>query len=117
MFKAIQETDKYDDLQIKFILTQGDTAVIWSTPTHDGELVDFELIEKCLLKFSTRENNAEIFVKEGIQEDGHYSIRLESEESAELPLATLIYEIEYTFKDGTVNTPNRYYWQITDQII
>lgn len=117
MFKAIQEVDKYDEPQVKFILTQGDTAVLWSTPTYNGELIDFSLIEKCLLKFSTRENNNEIFSKAFTQEAEHFSVRVESEESATLPLETLIYEVEYTFKDGTVNTPNRYYWQITDQII
>lgn len=117
MFKSIIEIDKYDEPQVKFILTQGDTAVLWSTPTHNGELVPFDLIQKCLLKFSTRENNAEIFQKEFTEDTDHFTVRLESEESKELPLGTLIYEIEYTFKDGTVNTPNRYYWQITDEII
>lgn len=117
MFKAVREIDKYGDEQVKFILTQGDTAVLWSIPKKDGETISFDLIDKCLLKFSKRDNNKEIFSKEFENRDTYFAVRVESWESKELPLETLIYEIEYTFKDGTVNTPNRYYWTITDQII
>ena len=117
MFKAQTETDKFGSTQVRFILTQGDTAVLWSTPKKDGEVINQDLIDKCMLKFSTSDNNKEIFAKEFEKREGYYAIRLESWESEKLPLERLIYEVEYTFKDGTVNTPNRYYWTITDQII
>lgn len=109
---------KYGGKQIKFYLTQGDTANFKAVPKmSDGSLVDLTLIEKCLFKLS---NDAykEVFQKEFAKNDGgFFEIRLESEETANIPVGDYIYEVEYTFNDGTVNTPNQTTFTILDQIV
>lgn len=115
MFFSSDTTDRYGKSQRNFYLTQGDTATIKSTPTRNGELVDFNLISKCLFKISDSDYN-ELFQKEFSRETGDYSVTLESTETAGLPIDTLIYEIEYTFTDGTVNTPNQGNFTILYQV-
>ena len=115
MFSSETTTDRYGNSQKNFYLTQGDTATIKSTPTRSGELVDFDLISKCLFKLADADYN-ELFQKEFSREASDYSVTLESTETAGLPIDTLIYEIEYTFTDGTVNTPNQGDFVILDQV-
>lgn len=115
MFFSKDTTDRYGNAQKKFYLTQGDTATIKSTPTYNGELIDFDLISKCIFKLSDADYN-ELFQKEFTREDEGYSVTLESEDTSSLPIDTLFYEIEYTFVDGTVNTPNQGDFDILDQV-
>lgn len=116
MFKSEIVTDKYGNPQTNFILTQGDTATIKSRPTKNKELIKFDLVEKCMFKLSDSDYS-EILAKEFTRGGEIYSVTLESEETTLLPVDKLIYEVEYTFTDGTVNTPNKGVFEITDQII
>ena len=103
--------------QINFYLTQGDTANFVSTPTlSDGTSVDLSLVSKCIFKLSD-ENYQEIFSKEFQKQDTCLVVRLESAETAEIEVGEYIYEVEYTFIDGTVNTPNQSSFEILDQIV
>lgn len=116
MFKSEIVTDKYGNLQTNFILTQGDTATIKSRPTKNKELINFDLVEKCMFKLSDSDYT-EILAKEFIRGEDRYSVTLETEETTLLPVDKLIYEVEYTFTDGTVNTPNKGVFEVTDQIV
>lgn len=117
MLYSTIKTNKYGDSQISFYLTQGDTADFTAIPkTKDGEVLDLSLIEKCLFKLSD-ENWKEIFVKPFEASEDGFKIRLESEETAKIPVGDYIYEVEYTFADGSVNTPNQSAFSIMDQII
>ncbi len=111
-------TDKNSGLsQIQFFLTQGDTANFKAVPKmSDGSLVDLTLIEKCLFKLSD-DNYKEVFVKPFEPADDGFNVRLESEETRDIPVGDYIYEVEYTFTDGTVNTPNQSTFTILDQIV
>lgn len=115
MFFSKTVTDKYGNTQKAFYLTQGDTATFKSIPTKNGELIDFALIEKCLFKISDTDYN-ELLQKQFEAEETMYSVTLESEDTSTLPIDNLIYEIEYTFVDGTVNTPNQGSLTILDQV-
>lgn len=117
MLYSEQTTTKYGGKQVNFYLTQGDTADFTAVPKKsDGSLVNFSDIAKCLFKLSD-DNYKQIFVKEFTQEEDGYHIRLESEETTQIPVGDYIYEIEYTFTDGTVNTPNQSSFSILDQIV
>lgn len=115
MFFSEITTDKYGISHKDFYLTQGDTATIKSTPTQNGVPIDFDLIDKCLFKISD-EDYKELLNKQFTREENDYSVTLESEDTYELPVEPLIYEVEYTFVDGTVNTPNNGKFEILDQI-
>ena len=108
---------KYGGQQINFYLTQGDTADFTATPKmSDGTIVDFSLIDKCMFKLSD-ENYQEIFSKEFEKQESNFHVKLTSEETTKIPVGQYIYEVEYTFTDGTVNTPNQSNFEILDQII
>lgn len=114
-----EKTNKHGDKQANFYLTQGDTADFLVVPkTADGTQIDFSLISKVLLKLSD-ENYKQVFSKEFTANDANtaYQVRLESEETAGLDIGDYIYEVEYTFTDGTVNTPNQAVLEIMEQII
>lgn len=115
MFKSEIVTDKYGNKQVNFILTQGDTATIKSTPKKNNEPINFDLVDKCLFKLSASDY-VEIMSKEFTRGEDKYSVTLETEETSILPVEKLIYEVEYIFTDGTVNTPNKGTFEITDQI-
>lgn len=117
MLYSEQTTTKYGGKQVKFYLTQGDTAEFTAVPKmSDGSLVDLSTITKCVFKLSD-DAYKEVFSKEFTATDEGFVVRLESEETATIPVASYIYEIEYTFEDGTVNTPNQSSFEILDQII
>lgn len=117
MLYSTIKTNKYGDSQISFYLTQGDTAEFTAVPKgKDGQMINLSMIEKCLFKLSD-DNWQEIFVKEFEKTDNGFKVRLESEETAKMPVGDYIYEVEYTFADGTVNTPNQSAFSIMDQII
>lgn len=116
MFFSRTITDRFGYSQKNFYLTQGDTATIRSVPTKDGELIDFDSISKCRFKLS-HDNYVEIFSKDFTPDTGYYTVTLETTDTEDLPLETLIYEVEYTFADGTVNTPNQGNFTILDQIV
>lgn len=108
---------RYGGQQINFYLTQGDTADFTAVPKmSDGTTVDLSLISKCMFKLSD-ENYVEVFSKEFTKGEENFTVRLESEETAQIPVGQYIYEVEYTFVDGTVNTPNQSNFEILDQII
>jgi len=108
-------TNKFGQQQKIFYLTQGDTATFESFPTKDGQLINFDLIEKCLFKISDSDYK-EILQKEFDKGVTKFTVTLESEDTFNLPVDKLIYEVEYTFIDGTVNTPNQGTLQILDQV-
>lgn len=108
---------RYGGQQINFYLTQGDTADFTATPRmSDGTMLDLSLISKCMFKLSD-ENYQEVFSKEFEKTDTGFQVRLESAETTSIPVGEYIYEVEYTFTDGTVNTPNQSNFEILDQII
>ena len=115
MFFSKQVTDKYGNKQVEFYLTQGDTATFKSTPIKNGELIDFSNILKCVFKVSDRDYN-EIFSKDFTNDIENFSVTLESSDTSKFPIDTLIYEVEYTFTDGVVNTPNQGKLNILDQV-
>lgn len=108
---------RYGGQQLNFYLTQGDTADFTATPRmSDGTMLDLSLISKCMFKLSD-ENYQEVFSKEFERTDNGFQVRLESAETTNIPVGEYIYEVEYTFTDGTVNTPNQSNFEILDQII
>lgn len=114
MFFSETTTDRYGHVVVNFHLTQGDTGTIRSTPTKNGELIDFDLIDKGLFNVMDADYNI-LFSKEFTRDTDYYSVTLESSESATLPIDNLLYEVEYTFTDGTVNTPNQGELEIMEQ--
>ena len=46
-----------------------------------------------------------------------FELNVTSEESTNFDVASHIYEIEYTFKDGVVQTPNQWKFDVLDQIV
>ena len=118
MFRAVTETDKtYNKIQKHYYLTQGDSKTIRSTPKDSAGNVIMPIdINKCIFKISDLDNNEEL-KKELPEEDGKYVCRLSSEDTAKLEVGKHIYEFEYTLVGGEVNTPNRWYFDITDQIL
>lgn len=115
MFFSKIVKDKYGYEQKIFYLTQGDTATFESIPTKDGTLIDMSLVEKCLFKISDIDFK-EIIQKEFERGTGSFLVTLESEDTFNLPVDKLVYEVEYTFVDGTVNTPNQGTLMILDQV-
>ena len=114
MFHTEIDIDKKGNKHTHFYLTQGDTAVIISTPTKNGENIDISDVLKCMFKLED-DNKKGILAKQFEPAGDVFSIRLESEETTRFPVETLTYEIEYTFIDGTVNTPNRWKFDVDDQ--
>lgn len=108
---------RYGGQQLNFYLTQGDTADFTAVPKmSDGSMVDLSLISKCIFKLSD-ENYQEVFSKEFEKTDDGFQVRLESDETTNIAVGEYIYEVEYTFTDGTVNTPNQSNFEILDQIV
>ena len=108
---------KYGGQQLNFYLTQGDTADFTAVPKlSDGTMLDLSLISKCMFKLSD-ENYQEVFSKEFEKTDTSFHVRLTSEETTTIAVGEYIYEVEYTFTDGTVNTPNQSNFEILDQIV
>lgn len=108
---------RYGGQQLNFYLTQGDTADFTAVPKmSDGSMVDLSLISKCIFKLSD-ENYQEVFYKEFEKTDDGFQVRLESDETTNIAVGEYIYEVEYTFTDGTVNTPNQSNFEILDQIV
>lgn len=108
---------RYGGQQLNFYLTQGDTADFTAVPKmSDGSMVDLSLISKCMFKLSD-ENYQEVFSKEFEKTDDGFQVRLESDETTNIAVGEYIYEVEYTFTDGTVNTPNQSNFEILDQIV
>lgn len=116
MFKSVREEDKYGKTQVRFYLTQGDSAVIYSTPYKDNMKLNVDLVDKCIFKLSNQ-NYEEEFRKDMFLENDKFVLRLTSEETTKFSVDTHIYEIEYTLNGGIVNTPNQWKFDITDQII
>lgn len=108
---------RYGGQQLNFYLTQGDTADFTAVPKmSDGSMVDLSLISKCMFKLSD-ENYQKVFSKEFEKTDDGFQVRLESDETTNIAVGEYIYEVEYTFTDGTVNTPNQSNFEILDQIV
>lgn len=110
--------DKNGNTQVDYSLTQGDSVDLVSTPKdEDGNLVDVTLVEKCVFKLGDSDY-ASVLEKEMSVDDAgvNYQLRLESSETANLDTDKYVYEVEYTFKDGTVSTPNQANFEIMSQI-
>ena len=99
MLYSTVKTNKYGDNQLYFYLTQGDTANFRAVPKLSDD------------------SYKEVFSKEFTKNAEDFTVRLESDETAGIPVGEYIYEVEYTFTDGTVNTPNQAGFEILDQII
>ena len=115
MFKSEIVNHCVDGVQKNFYLTQGDTGTIKSVPKQNGELVDFSLIEKCVFKLA-KDNYKQIFTKELVREEGKFSLTITSDESSVIMPDTYIYEFEYIFTDGGVQTSNKGNFTIVEQI-
>lgn len=102
--------------QKNFFLTQGDSATIYSTPKHNGSVIDISLVSKCVFKLSL-DDYKQKFAKELDLQGDKYVLTLTSEDTNGLEITTYIYEFEYTFVDGSVNTPNMGEFTITEQIV
>lgn len=116
MFRKKTKKDKDGNIIVDFELTQGDTAIIFATPKQEsGELIDLSSISQCMFKLGNDAYN-EVFTKEFDKQEENLMVRLESEETTTIPVGDYVYEVEYTFVDGTVDTPNIGTFTITDQI-
>lgn len=115
MFKAIKEIDEFNQEQVHYHLTQGDSCKITSTPYIDGEQVDSSLIKKCVFKIA---NLSKKLVKEIELEEnsGVYVLVITSDISKELLPTQYVYEIEYIMENGDVHTPNSWKFDILKQI-
>ena len=115
MFKAIKEIDEFNQEQVHYYLTQGDSCKITSTPYIDGEQVDSSLIEKCVFKIA---NLSKKLVKEIELEEnsGVWVLKITSKISQELLPTQYVYEIEYRMKNKDVHTPNSWKFDIIKQI-
>ena len=118
MFKSTIETDKYGDNQKHYYLTQGDSFTIYATPKKDGQAISLDLISVCKFKLSdsayVKEFEKELTKNETAK---RFELNVTSEESTNFDVASHIYEIEYTFKDGIVQTPNQWKFDVLDQIV
>lgn len=117
MFKSEIENDKYGNSQTKFYLTQGDSCTIYSTPKRDGQAISLSLISEVKFKLSDS-NYKQEFVKQLVADtvNNKYILNLTSAETTLFDIATHIYEIEYTFVDGAVETTNQWKFQVINQI-
>lgn len=116
MFKGVIETDKYGRQQTRFYLTQGDSCVIYATPYgKNGEKIPLENVRECIFKIGNLDYELEL-KKYCVKVDDHFVLRLSSEETKNLDVDRHIYEFEYTLLGGSVNTPNQYYLEISEQI-
>lgn len=119
MFIYETEEDKYGKQQVHYWLTQGDTCGIISTPKNDdGTIVDPALIDVVKFKLYKNDSSKEcIFQKEmGLYDTNKYLFKMTSSENV-FDLGKYKYEIEYTFIDGDVNTPNQWYFEIIEQAV
>jgi len=119
MFIYEQEEDKYGKPQVHYWLTQGDTCGIISTPKdEEGNIVDPSLIGEVKFKLYRNDSTREcIFEKTMTRyETNKYLFKLLSVENT-FDLGKYKYEIEYTFLDGDVNTPNQWYFEIIEQAV
>lgn len=119
MFIYQTEEDKYGKSQVHYWLTQGDTCGIISTPKNeDGTIVDPALISVVKFKLYKNDNTRECVFQKNmtITQTNKYLFKFLSSENT-LPLGKYKYEIEYTFDDGDVNTPNQWYFEIIEQAV
>ena len=115
MFKSTTETDKYGNSQKHYYLTQGDSCTITSTPYKNGEIVNVSEIQKCLFKLATSEYVRE-FEKELSLSGDHFVLKLTHDDTKDWDVTQHLYEIEYTMKDGDVQTPHSWKFDIVNQI-
>lgn len=115
MFKWVETVDTYEQPQIEYWLTQGDSCAIYFTPMSDGVQVDVADISKVTFKLGDSDYNL-IFEKQLTESDDKFLLTLTSEETKALAVDNYTYEVEYTFTDNDVQTPHQYIWHITQQI-
>lgn len=116
MFKSVVEKDKYGRNQTRYYLTQGDSCVIYVKPYKNGQALPLDQIEKCVFKVSNEDYKQE-FSKDLQVVDDYLKLLLTSQETNKLSVDTHIYELEYTFKGGAVQTTNQWKFIILDQIV
>lgn len=117
MFKSKTETDKtYDITQWHFWMTQGDSCTIRSIPLdNDRNPLSVDDILKCRFTLADS-NNRIVLEKDNLpEENGKYVLRLSSSDTFNLNIDSYIYEFEYTLVGGEVHTPNRWFFEITEQ--
>ena len=115
MFKWEETTDKYEQTQTEYWLTQGDSCEVYYTPMADGVELDLSLISKVVFKLGDSDYNLK-FEKELVKSGDRFLLELTSEETSKLEVDDYIYEVEYTFTDNQVQTPHQSIWHITQQI-
>lgn len=119
MFIYETEEDRYGKNQVHYRLTQGDTCGIISTPKdEEGNIVDPALIAGVKFKLYKNDETRECVFEKGmtVYDTNKYLFKMTSAEN-KLPLGRYKYEIEYTFADGDVNTPNQFYFDIIEQAV
>lgn len=117
MFAHENEIDRFGKTQTRYWLTQGDSFGIIARPIDaEGNVVDSSLIQKVMFKLVRPEDHIIIFQKafESYNE-GKFILRGLSSETSDIPVRQYNYEIEYTFTDGSVNTPNQWRFCIIPQ--
>lgn len=117
MFKAIKEIDEFNQEQIHYYLTQGDSCKITSTPYIDDMIVPSSKIKKCVFKIA---NLSKKLIKEIdfnlVEGSNVYALEITSAISKELPPTQYVYEVEYIMSNDDVYTPNSWKFDIIKQI-
>lgn len=127
MFKWKVEEDKYESEQIRYYLTQGDSCGIRFKPVNPdtGEVINRNRIEQIVFKLYKNDNTREcIFHKafvyteeEGdVEGEGWWTFYILRSENT-FPVDKYKYEIEVTLDGGFVNTPNQWFFHITEQAV
>ena len=104
---------------MRYWLTQGDTCGITSVPyDSSGQVVDSDLISFVKFKLYRPDKSKECFFEKIMEYDGAaYVLHLSTIETSAIPVGKYRYEIEYTFENNDVNTPNQSDFEITEQAL
>lgn len=120
MFVWKIEEDKNERQQIRYKLTQGDSCGIKIRPINPetGEVISHDRIEQIVFKLYRNDSTREcIFHKPFAYDSDEYWLFYILPAENTFPVNRYKYEIEITLDGGFVNTPNQWYFEITEQAV
>ena len=123
MFTWKVEEDKYENQQIKYYLTQGDSCGLLFRPINPdtGEVIPRASIQQIVFKLYKNDNTRECifhkaFAYDTQADNGQWLFYMLPAENT-FEVNKYKYEIEVTLNGGFVNTPNQWYFIITEQAV
>ena len=112
----VQDMEQMTPFQIVRFVNEKEAQAFTLLPNQKALLMDTANM-KFWIKWTDSLGNSTTETYKFEKTDNGFKVRLESEETAKIPVGDYIYEVEYIFADGTVNTPNQSAFSIMDQII